>query len=150
MPWNMNDYPESLKNLNQVTRKKAIDIANAMVDEGYDEGRAIPIATKQAEEWYENASDKELEKFMEQGDPTERSAEGKKYDSRPELMDNGEHIVPHEEGWAVQAKDAKQPSRVLDAKAEAVEHGKEIARNKRTGLIIHRKDGTVEEHISYE
>ncbi len=49
MPWNMNDYPSSLKNLDKPVRKKAIDIANAMLDEGYDEGKAIPIATKQAE-----------------------------------------------------------------------------------------------------
>ncbi len=31
--------------------EKAIEIANAMVDEGYEEGRAIPIATSQAKEW---------------------------------------------------------------------------------------------------
>lgn len=54
MPWNMKDYPSSLKNLNEDVRKKAIDIANAMVDEGYNESRAIPIATQQAKSWYEN------------------------------------------------------------------------------------------------
>ncbi|HEX7064554.1 MAG TPA: DUF2188 domain-containing protein [Bacillales bacterium] len=149
MPWNMNDYPSSLKNLDYPVRKKAIDIANAMVDEGYDEGRAIPIATRQAKEWYDNASEDEIEKFKKQGDPTERSEEGKRYESRPELLEKGEHIVPHSDGWAVQAKDAKQPSRVFDVKTDAVEHGKDIAKNKETGLTIHREDGTIEEHISY-
>lgn len=51
MPWSMKDYPQSLKNLEEPVRKKAIEIANAMVDEGYEEGRAIPIATSQAKEW---------------------------------------------------------------------------------------------------
>jgi len=37
-----------MENLNDVTKKKAIDIANSMVGEGYDEGRAIPIAIDQA------------------------------------------------------------------------------------------------------
>ncbi|SDI79899.1 hypothetical protein SAMN05216352_11235 [Alteribacillus bidgolensis] len=41
MSWTMNDYPSSLKNLDKAVRKKAIDIANAMVGEGYDEGRTI-------------------------------------------------------------------------------------------------------------
>ena len=35
-------------------RHKAIDIANALLDEGYEEGRAIAIATAQAEKWAEN------------------------------------------------------------------------------------------------
>ncbi len=51
MPWSMKDYPQSLKNLEEPVKKKAIEIANAMVDEGYEEGRAIPIATSQAKEW---------------------------------------------------------------------------------------------------
>lgn len=51
MPWSMKDYPQSLKNLEEPVKKKAIEIANAMIDEGYEEGRAIPIATSQAKEW---------------------------------------------------------------------------------------------------
>lgn len=27
MPWDMNDYPDSMKNLDPLVRKKAIDIA---------------------------------------------------------------------------------------------------------------------------
>ena len=56
MPWNMKDFPASMKNLDKLTRKKAIDIANALLDEGYPDSRAIPIAIDQAKEWYENAS----------------------------------------------------------------------------------------------
>lgn len=48
MPWDTQDYPSSLKNLDTAVKKKAIDIANSMIDEGYDEGQAIPIATEQA------------------------------------------------------------------------------------------------------
>jgi uncharacterized protein YdaT len=51
MIWTLQDYPSSMKNLNEETRKKAIDIANSMVDEGYAESRAIPIAIEQAKEW---------------------------------------------------------------------------------------------------
>lgn len=59
MPWDTSDYPPSMKNLDTIVRRKAIDIANAMVKEGYEEDRAIPIAISQAKEWAEDASPKQ-------------------------------------------------------------------------------------------
>lgn len=53
MPWNENEYPPSLKNLTEEVRNKAIEIANALLEDGYEEGRAIAIATAKAEEWAE-------------------------------------------------------------------------------------------------
>ncbi|PAD62750.1 hypothetical protein CHH79_16725 [Bacillus siamensis] len=72
MPWSMKDYPQSLKNLEEPVKKKAIEIANAMVDEGYEEGRALPIATSQAKEWKENASKEEIDQLMKHDDETKR------------------------------------------------------------------------------
>jgi uncharacterized protein YdaT len=54
MPWSEDNYPVSLKNLTPQVRKKAIDISNALLDQGYEEGRAISIGTSQAEEWANN------------------------------------------------------------------------------------------------
>jgi uncharacterized protein YdaT len=55
MPWSKTDYPDSLKNFTARVRNKAIEIANALMrDEGFDEGKAIAIATAQAKEWAEN------------------------------------------------------------------------------------------------
>ncbi|MFE4813819.1 hypothetical protein ACFQ9Y_22220 [Peribacillus simplex] len=48
MPWNKNDYPNSMKNLDKDVREKAIEIANALLDEGYEDGKAIPIAIDRA------------------------------------------------------------------------------------------------------
>ncbi|MCK1991111.1 hypothetical protein [Peribacillus muralis] len=48
MPWNKNDYPDSMKNLDKEVREKAIEIANALLDEGYEDGKAIPIAIDRA------------------------------------------------------------------------------------------------------
>ena len=72
MPWSMKDYPQSLKNLEEPVKKKAIEIANAMVDEGYEEGRAIPIATSQAKEWKKIASKEEIDQLMKHEDETKR------------------------------------------------------------------------------
>jgi uncharacterized protein YdaT len=54
MPFSSENYPHSLKNFNPEVRNKAIEIANSLLDEGYEEGRAIAIATAQAEKWAKN------------------------------------------------------------------------------------------------
>ncbi|MFZ4451471.1 DUF2188 domain-containing protein [Salibacterium aidingense] len=149
MPWTLNDYPSSLKNLDKPERKKAIDIANAMLDEGYEEGRAIPIATEQAKEWYENASKEDINELMKEVDPTERSEEGKRYKNRPELLDRAEMVLAHEDGWAVQANGAEKPDEVFDQKSDAINRAKEIAENKGTEAVIYRKDGEEETRHSY-
>lgn len=152
MPWDTNDYPSSMKNLDTPVRKKAIDIANAMIDEGYREGQAIPIATEQAKEWYENADEKEINQVIQMNDQTlnQRDDQGEQSESRPELLDNGQHVISHEDGWAVKAEDAKQPSDVFDKKEDAVNRAKEIAGNKGTQVIIHKKDGTIQEKKDYD
>jgi uncharacterized protein YdaT len=42
-----------MEHLPPVVRSKAIDIANALLAEGYDEGLAIRIAIAKAKEWAE-------------------------------------------------------------------------------------------------
>ena len=51
MPWTALRYPVSMRHLSQVTRAKAIAIANALFTEGLDEGLAIRIAIAKAEQW---------------------------------------------------------------------------------------------------
>ncbi|MCT7951709.1 hypothetical protein NG798_18050 [Ancylothrix sp. C2] len=52
MPWTEKEYPASMKNLSPEVREKAIEIANALLqEEHYDEGKAIRIAISKAEEW---------------------------------------------------------------------------------------------------
>src|SRR5690625_3978335 len=121
MPWNMDDYPSSLKNFNKATKKKAIDIANALVDEGYNENRAIPIATEQAKKWYDNVSKNERENYVQNEDPTKRKSNNH---SRPELLDKEEMVIPHGDKWAVQSKGAKKPTKIFDYKEGAIDYGK--------------------------
>ena len=60
MAWDMLDYPASLKNLEPLVKKKTIEIANALLADGYPEDRAIPIATSQAEKWYAAADESRI------------------------------------------------------------------------------------------
>jgi uncharacterized protein YdaT len=51
VPWNPSYYPSSMRHLSESVRLKAIEIANALLEEGMDEGTAIRIAIAKAKEW---------------------------------------------------------------------------------------------------
>jgi uncharacterized protein YdaT len=51
MPWTPLRYPPAMRRLPLPVRLKAIEIANAMLAEGYDEGRAIRMAIAAARKW---------------------------------------------------------------------------------------------------
>ena len=51
MPWHQEYYPTSMRHLSKVTRAKAIEIANALLADGMEEGKAIRIAIARAEAW---------------------------------------------------------------------------------------------------
>ena len=51
MPWTLERYPPSMRHLPSGVLEKAIDIANALLADGCEEGRAIRIAIAQAQRW---------------------------------------------------------------------------------------------------
>lgn len=50
MPWPKGEYPPSYKNLPKKLREKAVEIANAILEESGDEGLAIATGLKRARE----------------------------------------------------------------------------------------------------
>lgn len=48
MPWYNGDYPPSYKNQPVILRKKAVEIANKLLENGAEEGVAIATGLKQA------------------------------------------------------------------------------------------------------
>lgn len=50
MPWPKGTYPPSYKNLPVKLREKAVEIANAILEESGDEGLAIATGLKKAKE----------------------------------------------------------------------------------------------------
>ena len=51
MPWNEGYYPASMKRLPPGVRRKAIEVANALLQGGHDEGQSIRIAIAAAKRW---------------------------------------------------------------------------------------------------
>ena len=51
MPWDELYYPPAMTHLPLRVRRKAIEIANALLAEGHDEGFAIRVAIARAKAW---------------------------------------------------------------------------------------------------
>lgn len=104
MAWTKDDYPTSMISLDEITRLKAIDIANAMIADGYEEDRAIPIATSQAKDWAQGASQKEKDE-LKQKDITDHE---KSSTSGARLQDRDVEVKFREEDkqWEVRSKGA--------------------------------------------
>lgn len=54
MPWYNGDYPPSYKNQPLKLRDKAVEIANALLKEGVEEGIAIATGLKRAREFFKS------------------------------------------------------------------------------------------------
>ncbi len=123
MPWSKSNYPASMKNMPAATRNKAIEIANSLLEEGYDEGRAIAIAQSQAREWARNHGE---------AGHADRV-----------------HVEPHARGWAVRSEDAQRPARVYDRKEDAVARARAMAQRRKGRLVVHKTDGSVQDKRDY-
>lgn len=63
---------------------------------------------------------------------------------------NSHHIVPNPDGgWNVKKGGATRATKHFDKKDEAISWGREVSRNQRTELVIHRRDGTIQQKDSH-
>ena len=59
------------------------------------------------------------------------------------------HVVPHQDGWATKKEGAGRAGSVHDTKADALEQARERAKRERVEVVIHRRDGTIQDSDSY-
>lgn len=60
-----------------------------------------------------------------------------------------QHVVPHQDGWAIRGAGAQRATEIFDYKSDAVQRGREIAQNQKTELIIHGQDGKIQSKDSH-
>lgn len=60
-----------------------------------------------------------------------------------------QHVVPLGSGWAVKGEGNERFTIITETKQEALEVAREIARNNHSELIIHGRDGRIQDKDSY-
>lgn len=60
-----------------------------------------------------------------------------------------QHVVPHDNGWAVKPEGGERASSVHENQEEAVERATELARNQKSEVLVHGQDGTIRSRNSY-
>lgn len=61
-----------------------------------------------------------------------------------------QYVLPLGNGWAVKTNIASKFTVITDSKREAISIARAIARNKKTDLVVHGRDGNIEIQESYE
>jgi hypothetical protein len=60
-----------------------------------------------------------------------------------------QHVVPKGDRWAVRGARNSRATRIFATQSEAISAARQIARNQRAELVIHRANGTIREKHSY-
>ncbi len=59
------------------------------------------------------------------------------------MTKRNQHVVPHQDGWAVKAAGAQRATSVHSTQRDAIGRAREIARKQGAELLIHRRDGRI-------
>jgi uncharacterized protein YdaT len=139
MPWTKNNFPASMKNLPGAVREKAIEIANALLEETkMDDGIAIATAISRAKDWAVNHGIATKSRI-----PGSRSTDVKKHGE-------DRYVIPyHDHAWAIKNEGRERVEKVFDNKKDAVQQARKEARNANAALTIQKRDGRVQLRISY-
>lgn len=62
---------------------------------------------------------------------------------------SNQHVVPRDGEWAVRGAGNARDTRRCSTQAEAIEVARRVARNQRSELLVHGRDGRVRERRSY-
>lgn len=65
------------------------------------------------------------------------------------MSNKNQHVVPHENGWAVRGAGNNRATSVHETQAEAIQRGREIAQNNNSELFVHGRNGQIRERDSF-
>jgi len=64
-------------------------------------------------------------------------------------MGKNQHVVKHNDGWAVKGEGNTKATVVTKTQEQAIERAREISRNQESELLIHGRDGKIRNRDSY-
>lgn len=134
MAWTYSDYPDSMKNLPEEVRQKAIEIANVLLKEQHmNEGVVIATAISRAKSW--TAGRHKANGRSGSGDEKEHDAD--------------RYVFPAGGHWTVQKDSIEKPESVEDSKEDAVRKARVRAKKDKASLTVKNSEGRIEERISF-
>ncbi len=85
-------------------------------------------------------------KFKVSGKSNEQVAA---YIKAARLAAQNQHVIPKDGQWAVKRADSSKVTRIFTHQKEAIAYGRNLARNQRTELLIHTREGQIRDRKSY-
>lgn len=64
-------------------------------------------------------------------------------------MSKRQHVVPVGNNWGVRREGSERLTSIHPTQGDAINRGRDIARNQQTELVIHRPDGRIRDSDSY-
>jgi uncharacterized protein YdaT len=64
-------------------------------------------------------------------------------------MGKNQHVVPHNDGWGVKGAGNTRITKTADTQKQAIDIAKEIAKNQKSEVVIHRPNGEIRDKNSY-
>jgi len=64
-------------------------------------------------------------------------------------MGKDQHVVPHDDGWAVKGAGNEKATSVHSTQKDAINAARDIAKNQSSEVVIHGKDGRIRDKDSY-
>ncbi len=64
-------------------------------------------------------------------------------------MAKNQHVVPHSQGWAVKGAGNSKATSLHSTQREAIDVAREISRNQKSELVIHRPNGQIRDKDSH-
>ena len=65
------------------------------------------------------------------------------------MKGKNQHVVPHDDGWAVKGAGNEKATSVHSTQAQAIQEAKQIAQNQQSEMLIHGKNGQIRERNTY-
>ena len=65
------------------------------------------------------------------------------------MGNRAQHVVPNGAKWSIRKAGSSKATNTFDTQEEAIEKGREFARNQGTELFIHGRNGRIRERDSY-
>ena len=65
------------------------------------------------------------------------------------MKGKNQHVVPHDDGWAVKGAGNEKATSVHATQAQAIQEAKQIAQNQQSEMLIHGKNGQIRERNTY-